>query len=282
MTAIQKRSILFLILASVLWSTGGLLIKWVDWNAPAIAGTRSAIAAVVMLAYLRKPPGKIKGDKLIGAMFYAATLICFVTANKLTTAANAILLQFTSPIWIALLSGWILKEKVHRYDWATIAVVFGGMTLFFVDSIGGGQLIGNGVAVMSGLFFAGLVVFMKKQNDGSPVEVTFYGNILTAIICLPFMLHGMPTGKGLIALIILGVFQIGVAYILYAEAVKHLSAIECILIPVIEPLLNPIWVMLGTGETPSMFAVLGGAIVMVAVIARSLYVNKLVNSRVNG
>lgn len=269
---IEKRAILMMITAAVLWSTGGLLIKLVHWNGPAIAGFRSGVAALLMLFYLKKPSLTFDRNKFIGIAFYAGTLICFVSANKLTTAANAILLQFTSPVWVALLAGWLLKEKIRKSDWVTIAIVMCGMTLFFMGHLEAGQLAGNLLAILSGICFAFMIVFLKLQKKGSPVEIPFYGNILTFLICIPFMAQGnLPDSTGLIVLLVLGIFQVGISYILYAESVKHLSAVECVLIPVIEPLLNPIWVLLGTGETPSSFAIVGGIIVITTVIVRGVF-----------
>ena len=268
------KAIIYLILAAVLWSSGGILIKLVDWNPVAIAGTRSGIAALVMMAYLRKPV-KIKKEKAIGAFFYSATVILFVIANKMTTAANTILLQYSAPVWVALMSGWILKEKVRKLDWAAIGAVMVGMVLFFVGDLEVGQMMGNLIAVFAGITLAGLVVCLKLVKDGTPVEVPLMGNIITFIIALPFILGSMPDAESIVGLILLGVFQLGISYILFAEASKHVSAVEAILIPVIEPLLNPIWVFLFAGEAPGPFSIVGGLVVVTAVVIRSLMVAKV-------
>ncbi len=270
----RLKAILFLVAASVLWSTGGVLIKLVDWNPVAIAGTRSGIAALFMMAYLRKPV-QFKKEKMIGAIFYSATVIIFVIANKLTTAANVILLQYSAPIWVALMSGWILKEKVRKTDWATIAVVMAGMVLFFVGDLQVGQMFGNGLSVLSGIMLAGVIISLKMVKSGEPVEIPLMGNVLTLIVALPFIIGTMPDAKSILGLILLGVFQLGLSYILFAEASKHVSAIEAILIPVIEPLLNPIWVFIFAGEAPGPFALVGGIVVVTAVVARSIFVSKL-------
>lgn len=268
----RTRSLIFLALTALLWSVGGLLIKSVDWNPIAIAGTRSAIASVLIAAVLRRPKVTWSFAQIGGALSYAATVILFVTANKLTTAANAILLQYTAPIYVALFGAWFLKERTGWLDWAVIAAVFGGMSLFFLDELSSGHFWGNIIAILSGLSFAGMVLFMRRQKHESPLESVLLGNLLTAFIGLPFMFQGpLPQVSGWVALSLLGLFQLGISYILYASAIKHVTALEAILIPVIEPLLNPVWVFLLLGERPGPWALLGGVVVIVAVTFRSLH-----------
>ena len=252
-----------------------MLIKLVDWNPVAIAGTRSGIAGLVMLALVRKPKFSKSKTQFAGAVFYTLTLILFVTANKLTTAANVIMLQYTAPIWVALLGAWLLKEKTLKVDWLAIAVVMAGMMLFFMGDLGGGKLLGNVLSIMSGVFLALTVVFMRLQKDGSQIEMTLLGNLLTFLVSLPFIFQSMPDMKSIIGLILLGVFQLGISYTLFSLAVRHVTALEAILIPVIEPILNPVWVFLVTGEQPSGLAMLGGLIVVLAVTLRSFYISRL-------
>jgi drug/metabolite transporter (DMT)-like permease len=271
----RRQAILFLIIASVLWSLGGLLIKLINWNALAIAGMRSAVAALILLVYVRRPHFHWSFDQIGGAVAYALTVTLFVIANKLTTAANAILLQYSAPIYVALFGAWFLGEKTNRLDWITIIFVIGGMTLFFLDDLTGGGWRGNICAIMSAVSFAWLVLFLRKQKDGSPFESVLLGNLVAALIGLPFMFESMPDAKSWLGLLLLGVFQLGLSYIFYAAAIKHVSALEAILIPVLEPLLNPIWVFLLLGETPGWWAVVGGTIVLVAVTARGIFTTRV-------
>lgn len=269
----RKKAIIYLIIASLLWSMGGLFIKIIDWNPMAIAGARSGIASIVMLIYLKKPLWNIRigKKKLLGALTYALLLIFFVTANKFTTAANAILLQFTSPIWVALFSSWFLKEKVRNYDWLAIIAFISGMVLFFIGDLRSGNLFGNIIGLLSGVSMAGVVIFLKLQDEGSPVEMTLVGNIIMLIIGLPFFFFSVPSLESMLTLFILGVFQLGISYIFYTLSIKHVSPVEAILIPVLEPLLNPLWVFLGTGESPGTYAFVGGTIVIMTVILRGIY-----------
>ncbi len=273
------RSIVFLVAASLLWSSGGLLIKSVHWNVMAISGMRSLIAALIMLAVIRKPNTRFNRYKLGGAFAYVGTVLLFVVANKLTTAATAILLQYTAPIYVALLGAWFLKERTTKLDWMAIFLVFGGMFLFFIDEMSPGGMLGNIYAILSGFCFACMVLLLRKQKDESPLESVFWGNVLTAIIGIPFMFSSMPDTGSWIALLLMGVFQLGISYILYAVAIKHVSALEAILIPVIEPLLNPVWVFLALGEAPGPWAFAGGIIVLTAIVGRSVLMALKANTK---
>lgn len=266
----MKRStaILYLVLAATLWSLAGVLIKLVQWNPLAIAGARSAISALVIWAFVRKPKFTWRSDQILAALFYAATVLLFVCANKFTTAANAILLQYGSPVYIAVFGSLILKEKTKISDWVTIGIVIFGMFLFFVDKLEPTGLVGNFMGVLSGIAFAFLIIFLRKQKDASPIESTLLGNILTALIGLPFMFEGVPNMTSWVGIILLGVFQLGLSYILYSIAIKYVTALEAILVSVIEPVLNPIWVFLFIGEKPTTWAFLGGGVILVSVTLR--------------
>ena len=271
----ERKAVALLVLTAVLWSLGGLLIKSITWSAPAIAGARSAIAAVVLLPVVRPRNFTWSAAQIGGAVAYAVTVILFVMANKLTTAANAILLQYTAPLWIAVFSPWFLKESARWFDWPIIALILAGTVLFFLDRLTVRGLWGNVLALVSGLSFAWLALFLRKQKSGSPFESVFLGNVLTASVCLPFMFTGLPTAHGSVpfgfALIAcLGVFQLGLSYFLYAHAIRHVSALEAMLIPAIEPILNPTLVLLVLGERPGFLAVIGGAIVLGAVTTRGV------------
>ncbi len=264
----KSRAIVLLVITALLWSTGGILIKSVQWNAAAIAGTRSGIAALVILAFRRRMKFNWGFAQLGGAACYAGTVILFVAATKLTTAANAILLQYTAPIYVAILSYWFLKERITVSDIFTIAAAFGGMVLFFLDDLSKGGLWGNALAILSGIAFGGTALFLRKQKDHSPLESVFLGNLLTLLIGLPFMLQFPQGASGWLELALLGVFQLGCSYILYAEAIKYVTALEGILIPILEPVLNPIWVFLLIGEKPGRWAIAGGLVVLVSVTLR--------------
>ena len=267
----RRKSVLFLIAAAILWSTGGFLIKLIQWNPMAIAGIRSLIAAIFLLACIRKPHWTWSSAQIWGAVAYASMVILFVTANKMTTATNVILLQYGAPIYIALLSNWFLKEKITRFDWLIIAVVMVGMVLFFLDGLSLAGFTGNVLAILAGIGLAWFFLLSRKQKTESPVESVILGNLLAVVITLPFWFDGnAPDIVGWGALVLLGIFQLGLPYLLFSVAIKHVTALEAILIPIIEPLLNPLWVFLITRERPGIWALVGGVIVLVAITIRGI------------
>lgn len=272
----RGKAILFVIIAAILLSTGGVLLKFVDMNPLAIASARGFFSTAIVWLYLKKPDFSLTKPKVIGAISYAGMITGFIVANKLTTAANAIVLQFTAPIWVAILSIFILKEKIKFYDLISILLVSGGMVLFFMDDVSGGNQLGNIVAILSGVALAGSTIAMKFQGEGSTVEITLMGHILTTIVCFPFLLQEPNfTLENFLVIAILGIFQLGIAYILFAIAIRYVTALEAILIMFLEPILNPIWVFLAVGERPSILALVGGFIVISTVAIRSIYISNL-------
>lgn len=266
----HNKSILLLIITAILWSSGGLLIKIVQWNPIAIAGGRSTIALCFISLVTRKFKIKFTPVKIAGGIAYTATVILFVLSNKLTTAANAILLQFTAPIYVALFASWFLNEKMSRIDIISIVLVMSGIVLFFIDKLTTGNLVGNFTAILSGIAFAWLVLLLRKQKNESPIESIILGNLFTAVISIPFMIGPLPSTESFIGLFLLGTIQLGVSYILYSKAIKHVTAIEAILLPVVEPLLNPLWVLIFLHEKPGGWALVGGTVVILSITLRSV------------
>ena len=266
----HRRAVLMLLATAVLWSLGGVLIKWVHWNPLAIAGMRSLIGGVVIALIFRKEL-KFTGsfEQLGAAAAYAGTVVLFVVANKLTTAANAILLQYTAPSYVALFSPWFLGERARGNDWLSLAVILAGMLLFFGDELSLDGYLGNGVALASGFCFAWLTLFLRRHREESAISALVLGNLLAGLIGLPFMFQSMPDASSWIGLLLLGVVQLGLPYVMYALALRHIRAVEGILLPMIEPVLNPLWVFLLLGETPGPLALLGGAIILGAVVVRA-------------
>jgi drug/metabolite transporter (DMT)-like permease len=258
-----------MIATALMWSLGGVLIKSVEWNPMAISGARSGIAAIVLLAAVRRPKFTWSFPQVGGAVAYVGTVSLFAIANKLTTAANAILLQYTSPIWIALLGAAFLGERATWADWLAITTVMVGMALFFADDLTQASFLGTIIAIASGFCFGCLTLFLRKQKDGSPLETVILGNILTALISIPFMLGSSPGSRGWLLLAVTGIFQLGLPYLLYTTAIKHITALDAILIATIEPILNPVWVLLAIGERPGPWALVGGAVVLLSVTVRS-------------
>ncbi|MHA3769912.1 DMT family transporter [Verrucomicrobiota bacterium sgz303538] len=265
------RSVALLLLVAVLWSLGGVLIKLIDWHPMAIAGMRSAIAVPVVMLCAGWPQWPFSRLQWAGAIAYVGTVMLFVAATRLTTAANAIFLQYTAPIYVALLAPWFLREPSRRSDWLAIIAALGGIALFFMDRLTLAGMWGNVLAILSGVSFAVMVLFMRKEKGGAPMQVVLLGNITTAIIGIPFAIHaGYPGDRAALALLVLGIVQLGLSYVLYAVAIRRVTALEATLITLLEPVLNPVWVMLAVGEKPGAWAVVGGGVVLVAVLLRGV------------
>ena len=266
----RRSAVLLLLVTAVLWSLGGVLIKSIDWPSMAKAGGRSAIASVILWSWLRRPQFAWRPAQIGAALAYAATVTFYVIANDRTTAANAIFLQYTGPIYVALLSPWLLKERIRRLDWVCIGLALAGIGLFFRDQFSARGLSGILFALGSGLGFGTLVVLLRMERHASPGSALLLGNLLTAAIGLPFALgHPLP-GPQAGVLVLLGVVQLGIPYILYSIAIRRVTALEAVLIPMLEPILNPLWVVLAHREIPGPWSLLGGALVLGAVILRGM------------
>jgi drug/metabolite transporter (DMT)-like permease len=260
-----------LVITALLWSLGGVLIKSIDWPPMAIAAGRSIAAIPVLLICARGQRFTFSPTQIAGAIAYAATVALFVFATRMTTAANAIFLQYTAPIYVAIIGRWYLGERALPIDWWVIAVALGGIALFFLDRLTTSGFWGNIVALASALAFASLVILLRKERAGSPINIVILGNIIVGIAGLPFLLRkSLYQPRDLWLVLVLGVLQLGLSYALYAEAIKHVTALEAMLIPLIEPILNPVWVMLALGERPGPWAIAGAALVLGAVLVRGI------------
>ena len=260
---------LYMAVCAALWSAGGILIKLVPWNGFAVAGARSFVSALVFLAFLAAKRIKIVLDRttVVIACCTAVTFVLFVVANKLTTAANAIVLEFTSPVFLLILSALLFRQRFRRQDVAVVTAALAGIALFFLDQLDAGGLYGNLCAMGAGLFVALMYLLAGRAGEEQRFSGLFFGHLLTALIGLPFLLAGPveADATALLAVLALGVVQLGIPYILYAYAVKLCPPLQCALIGAIEPLLNPVWVYLLDGEAPGPWALVGGVIVIAAV-----------------
>jgi drug/metabolite transporter (DMT)-like permease len=275
----HQRAFVLLAMCGLLWSTAGVLIKLVDWNVGAIWSVRSAIAAAALWAICRPSFRGIHAAEWRAACALASTTGLFILANKLTTAANAILIQYSAPIWVALLASWTLGERTSRLDWVTIGAVLAGITLFFFDQLTFDHVAGNLVALAAGIAYAVNVTSFRRvaltsaeTGPSDPLRALLLGNLIGAVVGAPFVLTSPPPDlTGWTALLALGLVQQAAAYLCYAWAIRHATALEATLIPVIEPIMSPVWVALAFGEYPGPWAFLGGTIVVGAVTLRALH-----------
>jgi drug/metabolite transporter, DME family len=270
-----QKGISFVFIAGLLWSTGGLLIKLISLTAMQLAFFRCFIAAITFGLLFRKKILLVNKLTFINSVFYAAIFITFVIATKKTTAANAIFLQSTAPIYVLIFEPIFNKTKYERINVITVAVCMVGMLLFFVGKIEPGHLEGNIIALFSGLAFASFFLGMKKNDPKFQNSSIFYGNVLVAIISIPFLfsLETLKTDDFLMVTF-LGVFQIAFAYAFFSAGLKRIFAVEASIISMIEPVLNPVWVFIGYGEIPSVTGIIGGIIILTSITVRSLIAGK--------
>ena len=207
-------------------------------------------------------------------MAYTITVVLFVVATKLTTAANAIFLQYTAPIYIALLSPWLLRERVSRLDWILIGVAFGGIALFFCDGLSLAGVWGVVAALASGFSYAWLTMLMRREKSASPEAAVFIGNLMTVLVAAPAMWAPVNLGHNWPWLLALGVVQLTIPYLLYARAIRHVRALDASIVSMIEPILNPIWVMFAVGEHPAQWSIVGGCIVLGTSLLRSILASR--------
>ena len=276
MTASQ-RGTLFVAISAALYSIGGLCIKVIPWNGMSINGGRTAIALVVIGAYLlwTKHPLRLNRWVALGALSVFGTNALFSLANKLTTAANAIVLQFTVPIFVMLFSALFFRKKPQKLDLAACAVVLGGILFFFLDSLEMGGGLGNFLALLSGVSYAG-VFLMNDMPDSDAISSVFWGDVLSAVTGLPFLAHETEfTATAVFSLVILGAFQVGVAYVLLCIGLKTTPPVTASLISGIEPVLNPILVAIFYKEAIGAYAIVGAAIVIGGVVAYNVLKLKL-------
>ncbi len=271
----RRKGILLVAAAALLWSTGGIGIKGVAEPALKVTFYRSLFAAVALMLFLPRNAWATRRwsstAAFIGSIIsYAACLTTFVVATKWTTAANAIFLQYAGAIWVLLFSPLVVHEPLRARDAVAIGVALGGMALFFVGRFETRGMAGNAMALLSSVFFAALILLLRREHRASQATVT-WGNVLTALAVLPFIASNLRLSRlSLGVLLFLGAFQIALAYFLFTRGLAYVTATQASLTGMLEPIANPIWVFLLIGERPSPFAIAGAAIVLTAIAWHTL------------
>lgn len=275
----KQRGTLFVFLAAVLYSIGGLCIKVIPWSGIAVNGGRTAIALAVIGVYLiiMKHPLRFNRWIFVGALSVFSTNLLFSVANKLTTAANAIVLQFTAPIFVILLSLFFLKRKPSKLDLTACAIIFGGVVFFFADSLNMGGMLGNALALLSGLTYAGIFM-LNDMPDSDAISSVFWGDVISALIGVPFIFKETDFSFiPIFSLLILGIFQVAVAYILLTIGLRTTPSVTASLVSGIEPILNPILVAIFYQEHVGKFALIGAAIVIIGVVGYNVIKGKTIH-----
>lgn len=273
----NNASPLFLVLAAaLLWSTGGLFIKWTQLSAFELTFGRSLLAALVVAFFTRREGFRLNGMTILTSLLYAGLLLLFVVATKLTTAANAIFLQYTAPIYVLLLEPLFYKEKFRRSDLITVVVCIAGMSLFFIGKLRPQDVSGNLAALASGLCFAFYILLLRHPHSQrvNRASSVIYGNLLLVIFTAPAGIAALEhmTIRDTGSVLYLGVFQIGVAYTLFTLGMaRGVRSLDAAIVGYIEPVLNPLWVFIFLGERPTNWALIGGVIIIAAVVSHTIW-----------
>lgn len=267
--------LLFVVATALLWSTGGLFIKWTSLSGLALSCYRSFFALITVALVTRRQGFGLNSLTTAAALLYSVVVILFVLATKQTTAANAIFLQYTAPVYMLVLEPVFYKEKFRGRDLMTVLVCIGGMALFFVGQLRPQDVTGNLMALASGLFFALYFLLMRhpRAREVNRASSVIYGNLLVVLICAPWGLAAVPqlTPHDLMSVMYLGVIQLGLSYVLFTIGMSRgVRSLDAGIICYIEPVLNPVWVFLVLGERPARWALIGGAIIITAVIVHML------------
>ena len=257
---------LYILLTALLWSTGGLLIKYIPGNAVANNGARSLIAVVFFWLYKRSIKIRVNRYVISAAVCLVMTNLLYVMANKLTTAANAIVLQYMAPIFVLIWDCIYRKKAPKKQQCGIVLMALAGMVLFFFDQLDGGHLLGNILAIGAGLAFSG-VFFINSLPEASSEDASMLAFLASFVISIPFLGDVWKMDqRAIIALLALGIFQVGLAYILFAKGTKLTNPVSASLIGLLEAILNPVWVFLFYGEKVGKFALVGAAVILLAVV----------------
>lgn len=276
----RKKAMTLMAICASLWSISGIFIKWISWSPFLIAGGRSLVSAAVLglFMYITKTRVKVCKYSAGAGISLAISFMCFVAANKLTTAANAIVLQYMAPIFILLISVVFLQQKITRREIMVVCITTAGIALFFFDQLSPGNIAGNILGILAGFFLAIMFVLIGLGGEDDSIRLSgiLFAHLLTALFGIPvgaaFTASASPAEVGFI--LILGIFQLGIPYVLYAVASRDCPPLACSLIGMLEPLLNPVWVFLFHGEKPGFFAAIGAVIVILSVAIWCLSENK--------
>ncbi|QXE86355.1 DMT family transporter [Geomonas nitrogeniifigens] len=265
--------VLAMVVCGFLWSLAGLFIKVLDWNPFLIAGLRSLIAFLFLLALVGTVRLQWSWPLAGAALANAATMLLFVAANKTTTAANAILLQYLAPVFTAVFGVLFLKERLYREQVLALFMTLVGMVVLFMDRLSPGQLAGNLMALTSAFTFSLMFIFTRMQKEGDPLQSFMASHAVAALVALAiavFLPLPVFSAKSIGSILVLGVVQIGLAAFFFSYGIKRISAVSANLVAVIEPVFNPVWVFLVLGEAPTANTLVGGALILGSVTLASL------------
>ena len=257
-------------MSGLCFSLGGVFLKYIPWSPLAINAARNAIAFIFVFIFLRIIKHKIvfNNTVLIGALAISVTQGLYCIANKLTTAGNAIILQFTVPIWVMIISTIIFKKRPTKLDICAAVCVLLGVLFFFVDGLQAGNMPGNALALISGITYSG-VFLMNATPESDSLSSTFFGMIFNILIGLPWLVKtdfAATQSVTWVVIVIMGIVQVACAFIFLSLGLKTTSPIAASLISGVEPVLNPVWVAIFYGEVLTPLSFIGALLVLAAVL----------------
>jgi drug/metabolite transporter (DMT)-like permease len=266
-----ERGRVLIFLAALLWSLAGVFIKLLEIHPLTIVFYRSFFASLVFVPFLKSSQFHFTAAIIISVISYTAAITAFVSANKLTTAANAIVLQYTAPVLVYLFSRLVLGEKISTPNALALTVSMVGVGFISFDSAGEPEMSGVLLALLSGVLFAIYMVNLQQIKTISAIYLTWLNNLVCALLVLPFLKAPLtPSSDQLLIVAIMGAVQLGLPYFLFSTGLRTIPLQEAALIALIEPVLNPVWVALIVGEIPSFATLIGGAMILTALAVRYL------------
>lgn len=272
------RGRLCILAAALLWSLAGVFIKFLDVPPLTIVFYRSLFAFAAFTPFVRRAAWQITTPVVISILTYTAAISAFVSANKLTTAANAIVLQYTAPIFVFLFSRFVLAEKITRLNWLALIAGMVGVGVISLDSAGEPEMAGVALALVSGALFAAYMINLRWTEQVNPIYLTWINNAVCALLLLFVVQSQLALNwNQLVLLVVMGAVQLGLPYFLFSKGLQSVSLQEAALIALVEPVLNPLWVALTVGEIPSVATLTGGAMILTGLGVRYLW--PLLNKR---
>ena len=271
----EHRGILQMLMCATLWSIAGIFMKFLPWHGLAVASIRSLFAGITIVVYMYMKHFRfcINPRTLLAGFFAGSTFVLFSLANKLTTAANAIVLQFTCPVFVVLFSALLYHKRIRSADALVVLIVLIGIALFFFDQLSPAGMLGNLVAIAAGMVMSGMYITIGDIEGEERFSAVLIGQLFAFAVGLPVVFVTRPLFNAITVscIVILGVFQLGLAYILYVKSAETCPPLACCLLGAVEPLLNPVWVLIFNGERPGPFALVGGLIVITSVTLWCMY-----------
>jgi drug/metabolite transporter (DMT)-like permease len=265
-TPVQAR--LFLFTGAALWSSGGLFIKEIDAGAMSIVFFRCLFSTVLLAPVIAGRRFPVRRDSAVSILLFLALLVTFVASTKETTAANAIFLQYTAPLYVVAFGPSILSESLRRRDALPMAIALLGIVVLFAGNQGSGDVLGLWLGVASGLFFGVMFLWLRRMNYADPIAITFINCLGVAILTLAFAQAWEIDVDDLGLLALMAVVQFAIPYVLFTNGIAHVRGSEASLIALVEPVLNPVWVALFFGEDPSTATIIGGAVILAGLSLR--------------